>query len=752
MGDKGEAITFAGDFWIVWEALILTKEKKLNSKTKLPLQKWQKFIMNNKVIELIVEDMSCQSCAANITRFLKNKGLLDVYVNFSTSEVRFSQGNSSITLGEVKKGIRQLGYRVVEDDTSHPFWTLERKLLFSAIFTLPLLFNHVFMMFGLGGFPFLENFWIQFAICLPTYLIGFWHFGKSSWAAIRQGTTHMDVLIFIGSSAAFIYSLVGTVLNDPNLIFYETSATIITLVLLGNWLEKRSVLQTTTAMEELSRLQVEKARKVMPSGAIVSVDKDEILPGDSLQVNEGDKIPTDGKIEEGSALVDESMLTGESIPVEKSTGDSVIGGAVLLSGNIRLRTTATGKDTVLQQMIELVKTAQQNKPDIQRLADKMSAIFVPAVLAISLLTLTISYFVFSLPFHNALMNSIAVLVISCPCAMGLATPTAVMVGVGRLAKNGILVKGAKTLEIFAGTQNFVFDKTGTLTNGDFKIKNIIFHKENKEEIKRLIYHLEQFSSHPIAKSLVAELGSNGLLYSKKSNGLDLQVEEVKGQGVQAIDENGAIYKIGSSKFAAPSTEDASHSLYLSKNNTLLATVDIEDELKTEAIPLIQYLKKNGKTPVILSGDKKEKTEAIANKLGVEEFYAEQLPQEKLQIIETLAQKAPTAMIGDGINDAPALAKATIGVSLSDASQVAIQSAQIVLLNGNLGHLSKAIGISKLTLLTIKQNLFWAFAYNIVAIPVAALGFLNPMLGALFMAFSDVVVIGNSIRLKTKKAI
>jgi len=706
--------------------------------------------MDNKVIELKVEDMSCQGCAANISRFLKNKGLQDVYVNFSTSEVRFSQGNSAATLGDVKKGISQLGYRVIENDTANPFWTLEKKLLFSAIFALPLLLNHVFMMFGIELFPFLENFWIQFAVCLPAYLIGFWHFGKSSWAAIRQGTTHMDVLIFIGSTAAFIYSLVGTILNDPDLIFYETSATIITLVLLGNWLEKRSVQQTTTAMEELSRLQVEKAKKVMPSGVVVSVEKEEILPGNTLQVNEGDKIPTDGKIEEGTALVDESMLTGESIPVEKSRGDSVIGGAVLISGNIRLRATATGKDTVLQQMIELVKSAQQNKPDIQRLADKMSAIFVPAVLAISLFTLTISYFVFALPFHNALMNSIAVLVISCPCAMGLATPTAVMVGVGRLAKNGILVKGAKTLEIFAGTQNFVFDKTGTLTNGNFKINNIHFYNENQEEIKRLIYHLEQFSSHPIAKSLVEELGSNGELPSGESNGFNLKVEEVKGQGVQATDADGAIYKIGSPKFAAPSGGDATHSLFLSKNETLLATVDIEDELKTEAIPVIQYLKRNGKTPVILSGDKKEKTEAIANELGVKEVYAEQLPQEKLQIIETLSQKAPTAMIGDGINDAPALAKATIGVSLSDASQVAIQSAQIVLLNGNLGHLRKAIGISKLTLLTIKQNLFWAFAYNIVAIPVAALGFLNPMLGALFMAFSDVVVIGNSIRLKTKR--
>jgi Cu+-exporting ATPase len=406
-------------------------------------------------------------------------------------------------------------------------------------------------------------------------------------------------------------------------------------------------------------------------------------------------------------------------------------------------------------MIQLVKDAQQEKPDIQRLADRISAIFVPVVLGIAVLTLVISYFFFNIPFSKALMNSIAVLVISCPCAMGLATPTAVMVGVGRVAQNGILIRGGQTLELFAEVKKMVFDKTGTLTTGDFAIEKIHYFQEDKEETNAIIYALEHYSSHPIAASILKALPDfqNKMnIYNKA--GIDsydlVEAQEIKGRGVVAKDKHGNRFEIGSYEVAKHLTKVENHAIYLIKNNELLATIDLADDIKEGAVEMIQNLKLAGIQAIMLSGDKSDKVEAVAKQLDIKEYYAEQSPEEKLKKIEQLSNNEITAMVGDGINDAPALAKATVGVSLSDASQAAIQSAQIVLLNGKLENLTKAHTISKATLTTIKQNLFWAFAYNIVAIPIAAMGFLNPMWGAFFMAFSDVVVIGNSLRLKTRK--
>lgn len=699
------------------------------------------------MVEWQVEGMTCNNCAAGLKKFLEKNGMEDVVVNFQTKEVRFARRKSEISIELIKSGIQKMGYSIIGGEMATSWFTLERKLVISAIFTFPLLMQHITMSLGVDT-GILENVWFQLVLCLPVFLIGIWHFGGSAWSSLQNRYLNMDVLIFVGSTAAFIYSIIGTYLQEANYIFYETSATIITLVLLGNWLEKRAVQQTTTAIGELSRLQVKKAKRIMPSGQLVAFDIGEIRVGQCLQVNEGDYIPLDGRIIKGKVKVDESMVSGESEPIIKEVGDQLIGGALLLEGNCELEVEAIGKDTLLGRMIELVKNAQEEKPDIQRLADKISAIFVPAVLIIALLTFVVSYFFFAVPFQNALMNSIAVLVISCPCAMGLATPTAVMVGVGRLAKNGILVKGGQSLEIFAKIKNFVFDKTGTLTTGVFNLDKINFYTADKERVLGVIYALEKHSSHPIAKSLT-------LAISKQLNGYafpDLSVNEKKGIGLIGLDTQGNQYKIGSSRILAnPDLAIApQNQIYLTKNDQLLATINLTDTLKKEAKDVISYLKSNALNPVILSGDRLDKTKKVAKALDIEEYYGEQLPEEKLQRIEQLSKTAYTAMVGDGINDAPALAKATLGVSLSNASQVAIQSAQIILLNGDLNRLKTAIGISRHTVLTIKQNLFWAFAYNIVAIPVAAFGFLNPMWGALFMAFSDVVVIGNSIRLKTKK--
>lgn len=696
-------------------------------------------------MELRVEGMTCTNCASSVERFLARKGLKDVVVDYATGEVRFSEGENGIKEQEVIEGINKLGFRVVAEEDTEPWFTLERKVVFSAAFTLPLLAGHLLMAAGLH-IQLLETPWMQFLLAAPVYALGFSYFGKSAWSSLKGGVPNMDVLIFLGSTAAFLYSLTGWFLQEPNYIFFETSATIITLVLLGNLLEHRAVKKTTSAIEELARLQPRKARKIMASGAIVSVDYEEVEAGDSLQVNEGDNVPADGKVVAGNVLVDESVLTGESLPVEKKNGDTVIGGSLVLGGNFRMLVSAAGAEATLGRMIELVKAAQREKPSIQRLADRISAIFVPLVVGIAVLTFIVSWFILGIPFSEALMNSVAVLVISCPCALGLATPTAVTVGVGRLAKNGILVKGAQTIERFAQIRQFVFDKTGTLTTGSFRLKNIKYHHGDPEETDQFIFQLEQHSSHPVAHSLVAAFHERVRSSASKL----AEIKENKGVGMEAVDASGMPVLLGSYQVARALTKDDTHDLYLVRGNTLLATLDIEDEIREDARDLVAYLKQNHFKPILLSGDKKEKTAVVADAIGIKDYYYRHSPEEKLERIAALSAVFPTAMIGDGINDAPALARADLGISISGGTQAAIQSAQVVLLNGNLHQLRQALVISGATLLTIKQNLFWAFAYNLIAIPMAAAGFLNPMWAAFFMAFSDVIVIGNSLRLRTKK--
>jgi len=437
------------------------------------------------------------------------------------------------------------------------------------------------------------------------------------------------------------------------------------------------------------------------------------------------------------------MLTGESESVQKAQKDRVTGGTILVDGSLKIKAIQVGEETVLSQIIEMVKKAQNDKPNIQLLGDKASAVFVPVVLTIAALTFFVSYFGLNISTTDAIMRAIAVLVISCPCAMGLATPTAVMVGLGIAAKSGILVKGGSTLESFAQVKYIFFDKTGTLTTGNFKIQKINCDTENLKEVKELLYHLEQHSNHPIAKSIVKEL-------EDKTDRIQLnEIQEHKGKGIEGKWKKNH-YFLGSYAIAQGLTKDSSHSLYLLKNNQLFATIDIEDEVKPNAQQSIQSIKLAELNPIMLSGDKKEKCVALAKNLHIQTVYSEQLPHQKLKIIADCKDKGATAMVGDGINDGPALAQADVGISLSSGTQIAINSAQIILLNGNdLNKISEALNISKHTLLTIKQNLFWAFSYNIIAIPIAAMGLLNPMWGALFMAFSDIVVIGNSLRLKKK---
>ncbi len=707
---------------------------------------------------LHVEGMDCASCAMGITKNLQKNGMENVYVDFTTGEAVFLLKDKT-KLQKAIDGINSIGYKVVNsnyrEQQEGKLTPIEKRFYFTLPFTIVLFFSHMLLPHNF----ILNQSYIQLIICLPVFIIGIMQFGKGAWGSLKSGVPNMDVLIFIGSTSAFIYSIIGMWIykNDlhmaHNYMFFETTATIITLVLLGNVFEARSVKQTTTAIRELSAMQVTRAKIVslqMGKEVISEIDYKDILAGAILQVNTGDKIAVDGEIISGYATIDESMITGESIPVEKTNGHKIIGGTIVVNGNLRMRTESVGNETVLAKIIELVKKAQQNKPNIQKLGDKISAIFVPTVLAISIVTFFVNYFFVHFEsgfiFRESMMRAIAVMVISCPCAMGLATPTAVMVGIGRAARKGILIKGGSTLEEFAKIKNIVFDKTGTLTTGNFKIKNITtYNNATETEVKELVFQLEQHSSHPIAKSIVIELkGTN-------TNKIFTNIKEEKGLGVSCNDDANNEYKIGSYKIATHLTLSDMHSVYVIKNNVLIATIDMEDEIKTNAKQLISNLHYSGITTFMLSGDNKIKCESMAQQLSIDKVYSEQLPSQKLELIDKLVKENPTAMVGDGVNDAPALAKATVGISLSNATQVAIQSAQIILLKSNdMNILTHAHLISKHTLITIKQNLFWAFIYNIVAIPIAAMGFLSPAMGALAMALSDVIVIGNSIRLKTKK--
>jgi Cu+-exporting ATPase len=592
---------------------------------------------------------------------------------------------------------------------------------------------------------------VQLALSIPVYTMGLWFFGKSAYHSLQSGVPNMDVLIFIGSASALFYSVFGTFYfyGTPlvhEYLFYETGATIISLVLLGNLIEKRSVKKTTHAIQGLSAMQVKTAKIIIEQDGHFNQQEIEVRllrKGDMLQINSGDIIPIDADLIKGEGDCDESLMTGESLPVHKTIGHKLIGGTILINGNLQVRVNTILKESVLSQIIEMVKKAQGSKPQIQKLGDQISAIFVPIVVAISLGTFLFSFFYLALGSAQSMLRAVAVLVISCPCAMGLATPTAIMVGIGKAAKRGILIKGGDVLENFAKSEKIVFDKTGTLTTGSFNFTKFWFEPNQEAILKDVIYSLEKHSSHPIAKALLTQhphwrTGAINLI----------NIEEEKGLGITAKDEQGNVWKFGSAKYVGIAREEAD--LLLTKNATLLAYFSISDTLKEGAFELIHYLNAQKVESILLSGDREKKVHEIATSLGISSFMAEQLPQQKLLYVENAQAKTPLVMVGDGVNDAPALSKVSVGISFAKGSDIAIQSANLVLMRNDLLALQEAHIISKQTYKTIKQNLFWAFFYNVVCIPLAAAGFMHPMLGALSMALSDLVVIGNSLLLGIKK--
>jgi P-type Cu+ transporter len=698
-----------------------------------------------------VEGMSCSNCALTISQYLEKEGMKDVKVNLIGGDVSFAPHEGGTSTQEVAKGISSLGYTVItgeKNTTAVPKKWLHnhfRRFIFCGIFTLPLL-AHMLPV----HIHWLMNPWVQLTLCIPVYVVGMSFFGRSAIKSIRNGMPNMNVLIALGATAAFVYSLTGTLMKwGEEYMFYETTATIITLVFLGNYLEERSIQTTQRALNALAKSQKVMANMIafddQHQEHIFPVENTQLRVGDLILIKSGEQVPIDCKILWGDARVNEAIITGESLPVEKHMKDALIGGSVLENGTVKAQVTAVGADTVLSGILQMVQQAQGEKPPVQKMADRISAIFVPIVLGITLLTFVINYFIADISFTQSLMRSIAVLVIACPCAMGLATPAAIAVGLGRAARNGVLFRNATSLETFKDITQVVFDKTGTLTTGQFAINDwkLLTDSMTKEDFVQIAYSLEKYSNHPIARCIAQE-------WKTKKDIRWKSIEEVKGNGMKAIAQNGDEYWSGSYKIANTLTREADHNVYITCNNQLLGWIDVKDEIRPEAATVISYLKQKGIKTILLSGDRVGNCIRLADKLGIETFFAEQTPEQKLAKIAELSAAAPTAMVGDGINDAPALAKATIGISLGDASSIAVQSAQVVLMNKGLKNLPLALGLGKHTYLTIKQNLFWAFFYNIIAIPVAAFGFLSPTFGALIMGLSDVVLAINSVRLFVKK--
>lgn len=733
-----------------------------------------------KTVNWKVEGMTCSNCALTISKYLQKEGLHEVKVNPIDGNVNFSQAEgAAIDEDKITKGIENLGYKVVDtghtdghDHSGHTHRGISRFLRYTLLclpFTLVLMLHMLERWLPLHW---LMNPWLQLALCLPVYITGMNFFGRSAVKSIRNGMPNMNVLVALGATAAFVYSLAGTLLElGSGYLFYETAAAIITLVFLGNYIEDASIRSTQKALNKLARSQ-----KVMANMIAFDEDhKEVILPvenialrsGDLILIKSGEQVPVDCKILWGDASVNEAIITGESLPLEKHAKDTLIGGSLLTDGTVKAQVTNAAQDSVLSNIIDLVKKAQGDKPPVQLMADKISAWFVPAVLIIAVVTFVANYIVLDNSaetltrgvFTEALMRSIAVLVIACPCAMGLATPAAIAVGLGRAARNGILFRDAKSLEAFKDIRQVVFDKTGTLTTGTFVVGDwkILGMAETRlaadrnvpvvteEEFRRIAYSLEKYSNHPIAKAIAAAWRVNDDIKWR-------EIAEEKGLGMKAVSKEEDTYLAGSYKVAASLTGDDSHNIYVLKNGVLIGWIDVKDEVRPEAAQVVRYFRSKGIKTILLSGDRYDKCNALAAQLGINEVLAEQTPEQKLDQVERLTAIAPTAMVGDGINDAPALAKATIGVSLSEASQIAMQTADVVLMNHGLKQLPVSLGLGRHTFITIKQNLFWAFAYNIVAIPVAAFGLLTPTLGALVMGLSDVVLAVNSVRLFVKRVV
>lgn len=714
---------------------------------------------------LIIEGMTCAACSTRVEKALnKLDSVVMANVNLSNNKATVQFPSGAIEDELLVKTVEKAGYKAeveLERDLDREkelrekeIKSLKTSFIVSAILSAPLLLGMFFHMAGRDSI--FMNGWVQFALATPVQFIIGWRFYKGAYNALRGGGANMDVLVSMGTSAAYFYSIYNLIIGVHE-YYFEAAAIIITLILLGKTFEAVAKGKTSEAIKKLMGLQPKTAR-VVRNGQEIDLEIEKVIIGDIIIVKPGEKIPVDGKIIEGHSAIDESMITGESIPVDKTIDDEVIGATINKLGSFKFKATKIGKDTVLSQIVKLVEDAQGSKAPVQRLADKISGIFVPIVVGIAALTFIIAYFVTG-EFDRGLINAVAVLVIACPCALGLATPTAIMVGTGKGAENGILIKSGEHLERAHKMDAIVFDKTGTITKGEPEVTDIITFGTERDEVLRIAASIERTSEHPLGQSIVIK-GQEELITLSEPE----KFMAVPGKGLKATFEGKEVF-IGNRRLMKDNSisidlaeeellrleEEGKTAMILGIDGVLYGIIAVADQIKETSKQAINDLKQMGLDIYMMTGDNERTARAIALQVGIDNILAEVLPENKAEEVEKIkTQGKHVGMVGDGINDAPALAAADVGFAIGTGTDVAMEAADITLMRGDLSGVVTAIKLSHATMKTIRQNLFWAFFYNTIGIPFAAFGFLNPMVAGAAMAFSSVSVVSNSLRLKRFK--
>lgn len=724
-------------------------------------------------VDLIISGMTCAACAARIEKKLNSlEGITQASVNLSTEKARVVYKPGQVKISEITQSIQNLGYnaRPVEDinidrekeSRDREIRSLQWLLTISAVLSLPLIIAMILSLFKIHspGAAFLHNPYFQMVISAPVQFVIGARFYKQSYFALRSGSANMDVLIAMGTSAAYLFSVYNVFFEAVpagmmKSLYFEASAIIITLILLGKYLEAVAKGRTSEAIKKLARLQAKTAR-VIRGGQAVDIPVEEVELGEIIVVRPGEKVPVDGKIIEGTSALDESMLTGESMPVDKQPGHMVFGATINKFGTFKFEATRVGRDTALAQIIKMVEDAQGSKAPIQQIADRVAGVFVPVVLAIAFITF-LAWYLSGAGVNKSLISAVAVLVIACPCALGLATPTAIMVGTGKGAENGILIKGGEHLEMAYQLNAVVLDKTGTITKGKPEVTDIIALGEmNPDRLLFLAARAEKGSEHPLG----ATIYDKGLAEYEHLPDPD-SFEAIPGKGVKAVMDGHEIY-LGTRKLMAENEiavdsiensisvleEQGKTAILMAVDDNLEAIIAVADTVKENSREAIQDLQAMGIEVYMITGDNRRTAEAIAKQVGITNVLAEVLPENKAEVIQRLkAAGKAVAMVGDGINDAPALATAHVGMAMGTGTDVAMEVADITLMRGDLRTIPASIRLSRQTMRKIKQNLFWAFIYNIIGIPLAALGMLNPIIAGGAMAFSSVSVVTNSLSLK-----
>lgn len=720
-----------------------------------------------KMETFVITGMTCANCSARIEKELNDQpGVVSATVNLATEKATVKYQET--TADQLIKCVETIGYGAILYDEAHKQKIAEEKqaylkkmkfdLIISMILTLPLMLSMIAMLLGshAGIVYFFHRPIVQLILALPVQFYVGWRFYKGAYHALKTKAPNMDVLVAIGTTAAFMLSIYnGFFSSHSHDLYFESSSMIIALILLGKYLEHTAKSKTGAAIKQLMSLQM-KTAQVLKNGEEKTVPIDEVEVEDILVIRPGEQVPTDGRIITGSTAIDESMLTGESVPVEKKENDVIFGGTINTNGLLQMQVLQVGKQTVLAQIIQIVENAQGSKAPIQKIADKISGIFVPIVLIIAFLTLVITG-VLTKDWQLALIHSVSVLVIACPCALGLATPTAIMVGTGVGAKNGMLIKGGEALEAAAHLNSVILDKTGTITKGLPEVTDII----GSEDTLALFYSLEYASEHPLGKAIVA--------YGEEKGISAFPVTDFKahpGAGISG-QINDTFYFIGTRKRLiemnvsfdefqeqALELEQAGKTvMFLASEERVLGMIAVADQIKTDAKEAIVKLQQQGIEVFMVTGDNKLAAQAIGQQVGIDpaHIFAEVLPEDKAKYVEQLQKEGKkVGMVGDGINDAPALALADVGIAMGSGTDIAMETADVTLMNSHLTSIYQTITLSAVTLKKIKQNLFWAFIYNTIGLPFAALGYLNPIIAGGAMAFSSVSVLLNSLSLSRKK--